>query len=111
MTAVPQLQLERDLVHPGDVLRFSRRHGRTLKTYYVRASSAGHIAQFSLRSTVWCTFTGHRVRCYDHAAVIGAEIEYGIAVGKLVRVSRGPLTLGRASLADLREARPLHTAS
>jgi hypothetical protein len=112
MNAVPQLQLERDArIHAGDVLRFSRKRGRTLKTYYIRATSAGHLAQYSPRSTLWVSFTGRRVRCYDHAVTIGPETEYSVAVGQLTIVSRGPLTLRRAGLAGLTHVRPAHTAS
>jgi hypothetical protein len=109
--AAAPLQLERDLVRPGDVVRFSCKRGRTTKVYYVRATTAGYLAQFSSTSTLWCCFAGRRVRCYDHAVAIGPETDYGVAAGKLVTVSRAPLALRRVSLAGLREARPPHTAS
>jgi hypothetical protein len=51
------------------------------------------------------------VRCYDHSVRLGPETEYGVAIGKLARVSRAPVTVRPVSLAGLREARPLHTAS
>ena len=63
------------------------------------------------RSTVWVCFRGVPVRCYDHSVRLGPETEYGVAIGKLARVSRQPLALGRASLAGLRAATPWFTAS
>ena len=112
MTTAVQLQLERDpVVHAGDVVRWTQKRGRTTKVYFARVSSAGYLAHYSLRSTLWLTFAGARVRCYDFSAVIGPETSYSVAIGKLARVSRAPVTLRRVSLAGLRAAVPAHTAS
>jgi hypothetical protein len=114
MTATVQLQLQLErapVVRAGDVVRWSRKHGRTTKVYYVRATSGGHLAQYSPRSTLWVSFTGRRLRPYDHAVAIGPEVSYAVAAGELARVSRQPMAFRPVSLAGLRQAGPWHTAS
>jgi hypothetical protein len=110
MTTTAQLQ-PTPLVRAGDVVRWRQKRGRVTKTYFVRATSGGHFARYSSTSTLWVSFSGRRVRCYDHAVAIGPERSYAVAAGKLATVSRAPVTVRRVSLAGLRAARPLHTAS
>ena len=112
MTTTAQLLLERDpVVHPGDVVRWTQKRGRTMKVYYARVTAGRHVAQYSATSTVWVIFTARRVRPGDHAVAIGPETEYGVAIGKLARVSRAPAAFRRVGLVGLREARPWFTAS
>jgi len=99
------------LVRRGDVVTFSRKHGRATKVYYVRVARQEHRARYSAACREWLTFTGRRLRPYDHAVAIGPEASYAVAAGELTVVYRQPVTFRRLSLADLREARPWHTAS
>jgi hypothetical protein len=92
-------------------VRWRRKRGRTVRTYYVRVTSGGHLARYSPTSTLWVNFTGRRVRSYDFSAVIGPEKSYGVAAGQLATVYRQPVTFGRVSVAGLRAGRPWHTAS
>jgi hypothetical protein len=78
------------LVRRGDVVRFPpRRDAR--RWAYVRVTS--HIqrrARYSARAPEWVTFTGRRLRPYDHRVAIGPERSYSVQVTRLHRLPRRP---------------------
>jgi hypothetical protein len=71
------------LVRRGDVVRFLPRRGARRWAYVRVTSDIQRRARYSPRAPEWVTFTGRRVRCYDHAAVIGPECSYDVKVAGL----------------------------